>query len=75
MNRTMDLLKTATIVLRDRQVHPAPDSAHIVTTSHVTGRDGNTPVDVIRTETAQLRRLPEGWRVTQLESSSKPAPQ
>ena len=75
MNRTMDLLKTATIVLLDRQVHPGPDSVHIVTTSRVTGRDGNTPVDVIRTETAQLRRLPEGWRVAQLESSSRPAPQ
>lgn len=74
MNRTMDLLKTATIVLLDRQVHPGPDSAHIVTRSHVTGRDRNTPVDVIRTETAQLRRLPEGWRVAQLEFSFRPAP-
>jgi hypothetical protein len=75
MSRTMDILKTAKIVILDRQVRQDSGTAHIVTTSRVTGRDGNTPVDIIRTEIAVLRQRPEGWRLTQLESSSKPAQQ
>ncbi len=73
MHRTMDVLKTATIVMQDRQVHPSVDSAHIVTTSRVTGRDGNVAVDIVRTETAMLRRLPEGWRIVELDTQSRPA--
>lgn len=75
MHRTMDVLKTAKIVVQDRQVHPNVDSAHIVTTSRVTGRDGNGAVDIVRTETAMLRRLPEGWRIVELDTQSKSAQQ
>ncbi|MDQ3418084.1 MAG: nuclear transport factor 2 family protein [Acidobacteriota bacterium] len=73
MHRTMDFLKTAKVVMQERQVHPDVDSAHIVTTSRVTGRDGNVPVDIVQTESAVLRRLPEGWRIVELDTQSKSA--
>lgn len=68
----MAFLKTAKIVLLDRQVHPAGDSTHIVSTSRTTGRAGEMPVDVTVTEKALLRKTRAGWRVASLEWTIEP---
>ena len=75
MGVDMAFLKTAKVVLLDRQVHPGGDSTHIVTTSRVTGRAGEIPVDVTVTEGALLHKTPEGWRIVSLEWSAEPVKQ
>ncbi len=72
MGIDMAFLKTARIGLLDRQVHPAGDSTHIVSTSRVTGRAGEVPVDVTVTEGALLKRTPQGWRIVSLEWTLEP---
>lgn len=72
MGIDMAFLKTARIVLLDRQVHPAGDSTHIVSTSRVTGRAGELPVDVTVTEGALLKRTPQGWRIVSLQWTLEP---
>ncbi|HXG55145.1 MAG TPA: nuclear transport factor 2 family protein [Vicinamibacterales bacterium] len=66
----MTFLKTATIVLLDRQGHAADDSTHIVSTSRITGRAGEIPVVVTVTEGALLRKTPQGWRIASIEWSA-----
>lgn len=72
MTLDMTFLKTATVVLVDRQVHPGEDSTHIVTTSRVTGRAGESPVNVTVTEGALLKNTTEGWRIVSIEWSAQP---
>lgn len=71
----MAFLKTAKVVLLDRQVHPAGDSTHIVSTSRITGRAGEVPVDVRVTEEALLKKTRAGWRVATLEWTIEPREQ
>jgi hypothetical protein len=73
MAMDMAFLKTATVVILDRRVRPSADSAHIMTTSRVTGRAGAMPVDVTVTEESVVKRTPEGWRVASIEWSTEPA--
>ena len=75
MGVDMAFLKTGKVELIDRQVHPAGDSTHIVSTSHVTGRAGEMPVEVKVTERALLRKTEEGWRIVSLEWTVEPAKQ
>lgn len=67
MGVDMAFLKTARVVLLDRQVHPGADSTHIASTSRVIGRSGEVPVDVTVTEGAVLQRTPQGWRIVSLQ--------
>jgi len=68
----MAFLKTAKIVLLDRQVHPGDATTHIVSTSRITGRAGEMPVEVTVTEAAVLKKTPEGWHIVSLEWSVEP---
>lgn len=72
MGVDITFLKTGKVVLLDRQVHPAGDSTHIVSTSRITGRAGEVPVDVTVTEAALLTRTEEGWRIVTLEWTVEP---
>ena len=72
MGLDMAFLKTAKVVLTDRQVQPAGDSTRIVSTSRMTGRAGEMPVDVTVTEGAVLRRTPQGWRIVNLQWTLEP---
>lgn len=72
MGVDMAFLKTAKIVLVDRQVHPGGESTHVVSTSRITGRAGEIPVDVTVTERALLKKTPEGWRIVSLEWTVEP---
>ncbi len=72
MGLDMAFLKTARILLVDRQVHPGADSTHIVSTTRVTGRAGEIPVNVTVTEQARLKRTPLGWRIASLDWSIAP---
>ena len=72
MSVDMAFLKNAKVVLLDRQVHPGADSTHIVSTSRLIGRAGETAVDVTVTERALLTRTPQGWRIVSLEWSLDP---
>ncbi len=73
MAADMAFLKASRVVLLDRQVHQTGDSAHIVSTARIAGRMGEAPVDVVRTETAQVVRTSQGWRLARLEWASVPA--
>ncbi len=73
MRSDMEFLKASKVMLLDREVHDGGDSAHIVSTSRITGRVGETPVDIVSKEVAQLRKTPEGWHIVRLERSSAPA--
>jgi len=75
MGFDMAFLKTARVVLLDRQVHPAGDSARIVSTSRITGRAGGIPVDVTVTEGALLKNTAQGWRIVSLEWTVAPLKQ
>lgn len=68
----MTFLKTAKVVLLDRQVHPGRESTHIVTTSRINGRAGETAVDVTIKEEALLKKTPQGWRIASIEWSAVP---
>ena len=68
----MTFLKTAKVVLLDRQVRPGAESTHIVSTSRITGRVGEVPVDVIVTEGALLEKTPGGWRIMRIEWTPAP---
>lgn len=72
MAMDMTFLKTAKIVIADRQVRPGAGSTRIVTTSRVTGRAGERPVDVTVVESALLRQTPEGWRIASLAWTVEP---
>lgn len=72
MGLDMSFLKTARVVLLDRQVHPGGESTYIVSTSRVTGRAGEIPVDATVTEGALLKRTPHGWRIVSLQWSLEP---
>ena len=74
MGVDMAFLKTAKVMLLDRQVQSGGDSARIVSNSRVTGRADEMPVDVTVRESAVLQRTPRGWRVVSLEWSVAPAP-
>ena len=69
----MELLKASRVLLLDREVQAADDSARVVSTSRITGRLGEKPVDIMTREVAQLRKTPEGWQIVRLERSSAPA--
>ncbi|CAN5667421.1 hypothetical protein BH18ACI5_BH18ACI5_09050 [soil metagenome] len=69
----MTFLKTAKVVLLDRQVNPGADSAHIVSMSRITGRDGEIPVDATVREDAVVKKTPQGWRVASLKWTIEPA--
>lgn len=69
----MTFLKTAKVVLLDRQVRPAGEATQIVSTSRITGRAGEMPLDVRVSERAVLKNTSEGWRVMSLEWSVEPA--
>jgi len=73
MRSDMEFLKASKVMLLDREVHDGSDSAHIVSTSRITGRLGEKPVDILSREVAQVRKTPEGWRIVRLERSSEPA--
>ena len=73
MGADMAFLKASRVVLLDRQVHQTSDSAHIVSTARIAGRMGESPVDVVRTETAQVVKTSQGWRLARLEWASVPA--
>lgn len=73
MATDMTFLKTAKVVIVDRQVHPGADSAHIMTTSRATGRAGEIPVDVMVSESAVVRLTPIGWRIVNIEWSTEAA--
>ena len=73
MGSDMAFLKASRVVLLDRQVHQNGDSAHIVSTTRIVGRMGASPVDVVRTENAQVVRTIQGWRLARLEWASVPA--
>ena len=72
MGVDMGFLKTAKVELLDRQVQPAGDSMHIVSTTRVTGRAGEMPVDVRVTERASLKRTLQGWRIVSLQWTIEP---
>ena len=72
MGVDMAFLKTAKVVLLDRQVHPGGDSTHIVSTSRITGRAGEMPVEVTVTEGALLKKTPDGWRIVGIEWTLEP---
>lgn len=73
MRSDMEFLKASKVMLLDREVHDGGDSAHIVSTSRITGRVGEQPVDIVSKEVAQVRKTPEGWQIVRLERSSAPA--
>ena len=73
MRRDMEFLKASKVMLLDREVHDGGDSAQIVSTSRITGRVGEQPVDIVSKEVAQVRKTPEGWQIVRLERSSAPA--
>ena len=73
MRSDMEFLKASKVMLLDRKVQAGDDSAHIVSTSRITGRVGEKPVDIVRKEVAQLGKTPEGWHIVRLERSSAPA--
>ena len=70
MPRDMEFLKASKVMLLDREVHDGGDSAQIVSTSRITGRVGEQPVDIVSKEVAQVRKTPEGWQIVRLERSS-----
>ena len=72
MGVDMTFLKTAKVVLLDRQVHPAGDSTHIVSASRIAGRAGEIPVEVTVTERALLKKTPDGWRIVSIEWTLEP---
>lgn len=72
MGVDMAFLKTAKVVLLDRQVHPAGDSTHIVSASRIAGRAGEIPVEVTVTERALLKKTPDGWRIVSIEWTLEP---
>ena len=72
MGIDMAFLKTARVVLLDRQVQSGGDSTRIVSSSRVTGRADEMPVDVTVRESAVLKRTSQGWRVASLEWSLAP---
>lgn len=69
----MTFLKTAKVVLLERQVRPGAESTHIVSTSRITGRAGESPVDVSVREEAVIKQTPYGWPVARLEWTVEPA--
>ncbi len=73
MRSDMEFLKASKVMLLDREVHDEGDSAHIVSTSRLTGRVGEKPVDIVSKEVAQVRKTPEGWQIVRLERSFAPA--
>ena len=73
MGTDMAFLKASRVVLLDRQVHQSGDSAHVVSTARIVGRMGESPVDVVRTENAQVVKTSQGWRLARLEWASVPA--
>ena len=73
MRTDMEFLKASKVTLLDRAVHDGGDSADIVSTSRITGRVVEKPVDIMSKEVAQLRKTPEGWQIVRLERSSAPA--
>ena len=73
MRSDMEFLKASKVMLLDREVHDGGDSAQIVSTSRITGRVGEQPVDIVSKEVAQVRKTPEGWQIVRLERSSAPA--
>ena len=72
MGVDMAFLKTAKVVLLDRQVHPGGDSTRIVSASRITGRAGEMPVEVTVTEGALLKKTPDGWRIVSIEWTLEP---
>ena len=70
MRSDMEFLKASKVMLLDREVHDGGDSAQIVSTSRITGRVGEQPVDIVSKEVAQVRKTPEGWQIVRLERSS-----
>ena len=72
MGVDMAFLKTARIALLERQAHPGVDSTHIVSTTRVTGRAGEMPVDVMVSEAAVVRKTPRGWRIVTLAWTLSP---
>jgi len=75
MGVDMAFLKTGKVVLLERQVHTGGDSTRIVSTSRITGRAGEMPVEVTVTEGALLQKTEEGWRIVSLEWTVEPVKQ
>ncbi len=73
MRSDMEFLKASKVMLLDRQVRDAGDSTEITSTSRITGRIGETRVDITSKEVAQLRKTADGWIIVRLERSSEPA--